>query len=57
LNNYISNTQDNPSDNIKTELAYEDVEDDLDDDLDISNIKDEAPTGGLEDLLKALLDD
>lgn len=35
---------------------FEDLDDDFDD-IDTSKIKDEAPSGGLEDLLKALLDD
>ena len=48
-------------------LVYEDIddydmdadyEDELDDeDIDASHIKDEAPKGGIEDLLRALLDD
>ena len=33
------------------------VDDELDDDIDASHIKDEAPKGGIEDLLKALLND
>ena len=36
--------------------TFEDFDDDFDD-IDTSKVKDEAPTGGLEDLLKALLDD
>ena len=36
---------------------FDDIDDDFDEDIDTSKIKDEAPSGGLEDLLKALLDD
>ena len=36
---------------------YDEDNDDIDEEIDASHIKDEAPKGGLEDLLKALLDD
>ncbi len=41
---------------LTTSNTFKDFDDD-DDEIDVSNIKDEAPTGGIEDLLKALLDD
>ena len=40
---------------LTTQNTFDDFDDE--DDIDDSNIKDEAPTGGIEDLLKALLDD
>ncbi len=55
----------NKSNNYNTFANFEDEDDDFEDydeqddeeDIDDSHIKDEAPKGGLEDLLKALLDD
>jgi len=42
---------------LNTNQDIDELEDDFDEDIDTSKIKDEAPVGGLEDLLKALLDD
>ena len=41
---------------LNTVNNFKDFDDD-DDEIDVSDIKDEAPTGGIQDLLKALLDD
>ncbi|MFQ6724117.1 MAG: iron-sulfur cluster assembly scaffold protein [Clostridia bacterium] len=55
-----NNLLDDYDDNYKNKYENEtdnDYDEDTDEDIDASHIKDEAPTGGLEDLLKALLDD
>ena len=41
---------------LETQNTFEDFDDD-EDVIDDKHIKDEAPSGGIEDLLKALLDD
>ena len=44
-----------PSNNFK-DFDDDDFDDDIDEEVDYEDIKDEAPKGGIEDLLKALLD-
>jgi len=54
---YKNETDIDKEDKTNNELDYDDFDDEIEETVEDSHIKDEAPMGGIEDLLKALLND